>query len=101
STPITFTILTDYTITPSPAYVQEGNNVAFTVSVTGGTAGTSYVANVTVTLPSTLDDDYSEAVPLGTANSLGTTSAQVTFPGSFTASGTALSNPTDYAGTYT
>lgn len=101
STPITFTILTDYTITPSPAYVQEGNNVAFTVSVAGGTAGASYVANVTVTLPGTLDDDYSEAVPLGTANSLGTASAQVTFPGSFTPSGTALSNPTDYAGIYT
>jgi len=101
STPETFTILTGYTITPVPAYVQEGNNVALTASVTGGTSGTSYVANVTVALPSALDESYSELVPLGTANSLGTASSQVTFPGSFTPSGAGVSNPTEYAGTYT
>ncbi len=93
-----FTINTGYSVNSVPSSVQEGNSLVLNVSVTGGTIGTSYNANISVTLPSPAGTVYTKTVALGTANAKGTASAQVTFPdSSFLPSGSL----TDYAGTYT
>jgi hypothetical protein len=93
-----FTVSTGYSITPVPASLQEGNSLSLTVSVTGGIAGVSYEANVSVVLPSTLGTTYTKTISLGTPNDKGTASKQITFPdSSFLPSGSL----TDYAGTYT
>jgi len=101
TTPETFTITIAYIIAPVTSYVQEGTSVALNVGVTGGNKGTSYVANVSVVLPSPLKANYSAIVPLGTANQLGAASAQVTFPNSSFQPSSSVSNATDYAGSYT
>jgi hypothetical protein len=94
----TFSVSTGYSITPVPDSLQEGGSVTLNVAVTGGVSSTSYVANVAVVLPSPLSSTFSKTVSLGTPNSKGIASAQVTFPdGSFSPSGSL----TDYAGTYT
>lgn len=103
-TPETFTILTSYTITPVPSYIEEGNSVTLDVSVEGSSANTAYAANVTVALPSPLTEAYSTVLSLGTANSLGTASSQVTFPSSIFQPSTStipVANATNYAGSYT
>ena len=81
-----FTVSTGYYIaaelpSPSPAQLQEGNNVVLNVTLTGGTAGATYNANVTVELPSPLSTGYSRFVTL-TAGQTGTARAEVTFPSS-------------------
>jgi hypothetical protein len=101
TTPETFTITTAYIITPVSSYIQEGSSAVLNVGVTGGTKGTSYIANVSVVLPSPLKTNYSAIAPLGTANQLGVASAQVTFPSSSFQPSSSLSNTTDYAGSYT
>lgn len=101
TSPITFTVLTGYTVTPVPAYVEEGNSVTLDIAVGGGSPNTAYSANVTVTLPGSITESYWEMVSLGTSNNLGTASSQVTFPGSFQASSSEVTNATEYAGTYT
>ena len=101
STPETFTITTAYIISPVSSYIQEGGNVVLNVGVTGGAAGTSYIANVSVVLPSPLKTNYSAIVPLGKASQLGSASAQVTFPSSSFQPSSSVSNATDYAGSYT
>jgi hypothetical protein len=98
TTPETFTITTAYSVTPVSTYIQEGSSVALGVAVTGGTTGTSYIANVSVVLPSPLNTTYSTIVTLGTPNQMGTANAQVTFPSSsFQPTG----STTNYAGSYT
>ncbi|HEX7481883.1 MAG TPA: hypothetical protein VF350_00255, partial [Candidatus Bathyarchaeia archaeon] len=77
-----FTITTGYSITAAPSSVQEGNNLALTVSITGAQSGISYSANVAVVLPSPLGTTYSKTVALGTVSAKGTASSQVTFPDS-------------------
>jgi len=102
-TPKTFTILTDYVVNPVSSYIQEGGIVALSVGVTGGAAGKSYDANVSVTLPSPLNTAYSAIVSLGVSNSLGSASSQVTFPGSsfqLDQKSSSVTNPTEYAGSY-
>jgi Carboxypeptidase regulatory-like domain len=93
-----FTINTGYSVNAVPSSIQEGSSLVFNVSVTGGTIGTSYYANISVALPSPAGTLYTKTVALGTANDKGTASAQVAFPdSSFLPSGSL----TDYAGTYT
>ena len=93
-----FQVQTNETITAVPAQMQEGSSTVLAVKVTGGVPGTSYVANVSVVLPSPLSTQYSQIVSVGTADQNGTASTQVTFPSSsFQPSGSL----TDYAGSYT
>jgi hypothetical protein len=99
-TPETFTITTSYLINPVSSYIQEGSSVALNVSITGAAAGTSYLADVSVELPSPLDANYSTIATLGTPNKLGTVNAQVTFPSSDFQPSSSAPNATDYAGVY-
>ena len=101
STPETFTITVAYIISPVSSYIQEGSSVALNVGVTGGAAGASYVANVSVELPNPLKTNYTAIVALGKANQLGTANAQVTFPSSSFQPSSSINNATDYAGSYT
>src|SRR3990170_4002039 len=82
----TFTIKVGYYITanaPSPpALLQEGSQITLNVTVTGGTAGTTYHANITVDLPSPLGTEYSRFITLTAASQTGTARAEVTFPSS-------------------
>ena len=96
TSPTFFQILTDYSISPSTTLTQEGQNVPLTVSVSGGTPNTPYVANVSVVLPQPINTVCLSLVSLGTTNSNGFASGQVTFPGSsFQPNGT-----TEYVGIY-
>jgi hypothetical protein len=98
TTPESFLVLTDYSISAVPSQAQEGSSVALAVSVTGGASNAAYAANVSVVLPSPLNTEYSEIVSMGTSNQYGTATAQVTYPNSsFQPNG----NTTDYVGTYT
>jgi len=97
-----FTVLPGYSIKAikptSPNQLQEGNDVALNVTVTGGTSGGTYGANVTVTLPDPLLTEYSQTVTLTLSTQSGTANAQVTFPSStFQPSGSS----TNFTGTYT
>lgn len=97
----TLSIKTGYSIKavklPSPNLLQEGNDVALNVTVTGGSSGTTYSANVTVTLPDPLLTEYSQMVTLSLSSQTGTAQAQILFPGSaFQASGAS----TNFTGTY-
>ena len=95
TTPETFLVLTDYIVTAVPSQIQEGSSVALTVSVTGGSANAAYAANVSVVTPD--NSTFTQAVSMGTSNSGGTATAQVTYPNSsFQPDG----NTTDYVGTY-
>lgn len=102
STPAQFLITPGYTITPANSYNQEGSTVPLTVTITGGNSGASYAANVTVVLPSPLNGNFSDLVP-STANSVGTATAQISFPSSSFQSEDSLgvSPTTVYAGNYT
>jgi len=101
STPETFTILTSYSVSPVSSYIQEGGTEVLNFGVTGGAAGTSYAAGVSVILPSPLNTNYSTTVKLGTPNQLGNANAQVTFPSSSFQPSSTVNNATDYAGSYT
>jgi len=104
ATPVQFLITPGYNISPAAAYNQEGSIVALTAEVTGGNAGQSYSANVTVVLPSPLNGNFSQEVTM-VANGLGTATAQINFPSSSFQSGDSLQlgglSPTDFAGNYT
>ena len=80
----TFTIQTGYFIKAikpsSPSQLQEGNEVALNVTVTGGNSGTTYYANVTVALPDPLLTEYSQVVILSPSSQTGTAHTQITFP---------------------
>ena len=91
-----FTVITGYSISASSSTIQEGGSVTLTVSVTGASLGTSYYANVRVSLLNS-GTTYSRTVLLGTPNTKGSLSAQIAFPdGSFDPSGSS----TTYAGAY-
>ncbi|MGD0995874.1 MAG: carboxypeptidase-like regulatory domain-containing protein [Candidatus Bathyarchaeia archaeon] len=97
TTPESFQVLTGYHISAVPSKTQEGSSIALSVTVNGGVPNTVYVANVSVVLPSPLNTEYSEIVPMGTSNQDGIATAQVTYPdSSFQPNG----NTTDYVGTY-
>jgi hypothetical protein len=90
-----FTITTGYSVASASPITQEGESVVLNVAVTGGQLGTSYGANIAVTLP--VGITYSAPITLGTPNVKGTASGQITFPSSsFVPSGAS----TNYAGTY-
>jgi hypothetical protein len=92
-----FTVNTGYLISSSPSSLQEGGSVTLTASVTGASIGTSYYANVKVTLPNS-GTSYTKTLFLGTANSQGTASLTTAFPdASFSPTG----STTNYAGAYT
>jgi len=96
-----FTVDTAYIVDPivpsALAQFQEGSIVVLNVSVTGGKANTAYSSNVTVTLPSPLNTNYSRLVTLPTSNQKGTATSQINFPDSlFDPSGSL----TDFAGSY-
>jgi Carboxypeptidase regulatory-like domain len=92
-----FTVTTGYSVNVTPSSIKEGNSLTLIVSVTGGQSGVSYGADLAVVLPSPLSTTYSKTLTLGTPNSKGTASVQVTFPdSSFQPSGSL----TDYTGTY-
>jgi hypothetical protein len=96
-----FNIKRGYFITPmkpvSPEQLQEGDDVAINVTVTGGLADTTYIANVTVALPEPLLTEYSQIITLTSTSSTGTATAKVTFPsGAFQPSG----SYTGFAGSY-
>ena len=80
----TFTIQTGYFIKAikpsSPSQLQEGNEVALNVTVTGGNSGTTYYANVTVALPDPLLTEYSQMAILSPSSQTGTAHTQITFP---------------------
>ena len=98
STENQFQVQTNYTITAGTSKIQEGSSVVLNVAVTGGTVGVSYIADVSVVIPSPLSTEYSKTVSLGTANQQGTATAQVTYPdSSFQPTGSL----TDYPGSYT
>jgi hypothetical protein len=91
-----FTVTTGYSISASSSNIQEGGSVTFTVSVTGANLGTSYYANVKVSLLNS-GITYSRTILLGTSDTKGSVSSQVTFPdSSFEPSG----SNTAYAGAY-
>ncbi|MGE5187427.1 MAG: hypothetical protein ACM3JE_00200 [Betaproteobacteria bacterium] len=91
-----FTVTTGYSISASSSNIQEGGSVTLTVSITGASLGTSYYANVQVSLQNS-GTTYSRTVLLGTPDTKGSVSAQVAFPdGSFDPSGSS----TTYAGAY-
>lgn len=104
TTPEQFLITVAYSINSATAYNQEGSTVGLTAEVTGGNSGASYVANVTVVLPSPLNGNFSDEVTM-VANSVGTATAQLSFPSSSFTSGDSLSlgdlTPTDFVGNYT
>jgi uncharacterized membrane protein len=102
ATPEQFLINPGYNVIPANSYNLEGNNVALTVSITGGNSGASYAANITAILPSPLNWNFSDVVPL-VANNVGTATAQINFPSSSFQSGdTPSETPTTvYAGNYT
>lgn len=90
----TFTVRVGYGVTPSSTSIQEGNSVALTVAVYGGSLGTNYGATVKVTSPG--GTTSTTTVNLGTPNVQGTASKQLTFPSSeFSSAG-----DTTAAGTY-
>ena len=91
-----FTVTSGYSISASSSNIQEGGSVTLTVSVTGATLGTSYYANVKVSLVNS-GTTYTRTILLGTPNTKGSVSAQVAFPdSSFDPSGSS----TTYAGAY-
>ncbi len=79
STEDDFQVTIVYSINAVPSQVQEGGSVVFNVAVTGGDPGTAYNANVSVTLPSPLNTEYSKILSLGATSQKGTANAQVTF----------------------
>ena len=97
----TFSIQTGYFIKAikpsSPSQLQEGNEVALNVTVTGGNSGTTYYANVTVALPDPLLTEYSQVVILSPSSQTGTGHTQITFPSN--ASQPSSSN-TNFTGIY-
>ena len=80
----TFKITVGYYITanaPSPpALLQEGSQIALNVTLTGGTAGTTYQANITVELPSPLGTEYTRSITLTAATQTGTAHTELPFP---------------------
>jgi hypothetical protein len=91
-----FTVTTNYAINAVSSSLQEGGNAVLNVTVSGGSLGTTYTAVVGVASP--LGTVYTKNVNLGEANSVGTATAQVTFPdNSFAPSGSS----TNSAGAYT
>jgi hypothetical protein len=90
-----FTVITGYSVSPASLITQEGESIGLNVAVTGGQLGTSYGANIAVTIPS--GTTYTSSVILGAPNVKGTASGQVTFPSSSFVPSDASTN---YAGTY-
>ena len=97
----TFTIQTGYSIRASkpslPDQLQEGDDIVLTVTVTGGTPGKAYGANVTIVLPNPLLTEYSQTITLTASSTTGTANSQIGFPGnSFQPSG----STTNFTGLY-
>ncbi|HSQ49111.1 MAG TPA: carboxypeptidase-like regulatory domain-containing protein [Candidatus Deferrimicrobiaceae bacterium] len=91
-----FSVTSGYSISASSSNIQEGGSVTLAVSITGATLGTSYYANVKVSLVNS-GTTYTRTILLGTPNTKGSVSAQVAFPdSSFDPSGSS----TTYAGAY-
>ncbi len=92
-----FSITTGYSISASPASVQEGGGLSVTVKVLAAQLGATYGAQISIVLPSPVSTTYTKTVSLGAGNQIGTASATVSFPDStFQPSG----STTAYAGTY-
>lgn len=84
-------------VPPSPELLQEGDSVVLNVTIAGVQSGTTYHANVTVTLPEPLGTIYSRIVELAASGEETVASALVTYPAAaFQPEGSL----TDYAGTY-
>jgi hypothetical protein len=96
-----FTVNTAYYTAPvvpaTPEQLQEGTTVTLNVTITGGQPNTSYLANITVTLPAPLSTNYSRLVTLPTSSQKGTTTTQVNYPDTTFEPAGSL---TDYAGVY-
>jgi len=79
-----FNIIPAYYIKPlvpsSPAQLQEGSSVVLNVTLTGGQPNTQYGANITVTLPTPLNTNYSKLITLSSTTQTGTAQAQLTYP---------------------
>ena len=83
-------------IPASPGQLQEGQIVDLNVSVLGGDANSTYVAEISVQPPSGISQNYTADLPLTTASD-GAVSVIVPFPGtSFSPAGAS----TDYYGAY-
>jgi hypothetical protein len=68
-------------LVPSPpAQLQEGSSVVLNVTITGGQPNTQYYANITVTLPSPLNTNYSKLITLSSTTQTGIAQAQLTYP---------------------
>ncbi len=81
----------------APVQLQEGGTVALNVTVTGGQPNTVYAADITVTVPSPLNTNYSRLVTLPASNQKGTVITQINFPDTSFAP---IGSLTDYAGQY-
>src|SRR5665648_207574 len=90
-----YTVSTGYTVSASPSTAQEGASVTLNVAVVGGQLGTSYGANIAVTLPR--GTTYTTALTLGPPNVKGTASGHITFPST---DFSPTVGATEYAGTY-
>jgi LysM repeat protein len=84
-------------VPPSPELLQEGSSVVLNATIAGVQSGTTYHANVTVTLPAPLSTSYSRIVELSASGEETVATALVTYPAAaFQPEGSL----TDYAGTY-
>jgi hypothetical protein len=81
-----------------PELLQEGDEVALNVTISGVEAGSTHHANVTVELPAPLSTSYSTIVELSASSGETVAGAMVTYPATaFQPEGSL----TDYTGSYT
>jgi len=96
-----FSVIPAYYIKPlvpsPPAQLQEGSSVVLNVTLTGGQPNTEYHANITVTLPSPLNMNYSKLITLSSTTQTGVAQAQLTYPDATFQPEGALTN---YTGSY-
>jgi hypothetical protein len=78
----TFNVTTSYSVNIQPMAkpLQEGDSVPITVNITGGEASTTYVANVTVQVPS--NELYAEMLNV-TTSTFGNGTATANYPSDF------------------
>ena len=82
----------------SPELLQEGDEVALNVTISGVEAGSTHHANVTVELPAPLSTSYSTIVELSASSGETVATGMVTYPAAaFQPEGSL----TDYTGSYT
>ena len=74
----------------TPLQLREGDSAQLNVTITGGTANTTYLANVTVRAP---NNNYTKLVNMTTANE-GNINITITYPDEFTGAST------NFTGTY-